>query len=65
VNACVSVLHNLVPEYQPMGQYAKVKSDVVAVSVAASISNKLRRSEVHQEGRKKVSNGNVQPQLVK
>jgi FlaA1/EpsC-like NDP-sugar epimerase len=56
VNACVSVLHNLVPEYQPMGQYAKVKSDAVAVSVAASISNKLRRSEVHQEGRKKVSN---------
>jgi hypothetical protein len=52
-----------VPEYQPMGQYAKVKSDVVAVSVAASISNKLRRSEVHQEGRKKISS--VQPQLVK
>jgi FlaA1/EpsC-like NDP-sugar epimerase len=64
VNACVSVLHNLVPEYQPMGQYAKVKSDAVAVSVAASISNKLRRSEVHQEGRKKISNGKVQPQLV-
>jgi FlaA1/EpsC-like NDP-sugar epimerase len=64
VNACVSVLHNLVPEYQPMGQYAKVKSDVVAVSVAASISNKLRRSEVHQEGRKKISNGNVQHLLV-
>ncbi len=64
VNACVSVLHNLVPEYQPMGQYAKVKSDAVAVSVAASISNKLQRSEVHQEGRKKISNANVQPQLV-
>ncbi|WP_310482372.1 nucleoside-diphosphate sugar epimerase/dehydratase [Chamaesiphon sp. VAR_48_metabat_403] len=59
VNACVAVLHNLVPEYQPMGQYAKVKSEAVAVSVAASISNKLRRSEVHQEGRKKVASGRV------
>ncbi len=25
VTECVSVIHNLVPEYQPMGQYAKVK----------------------------------------
>jgi FlaA1/EpsC-like NDP-sugar epimerase len=31
VTACVSVLHDLVPEYQPMGQYAKVKYEAVAV----------------------------------
>jgi FlaA1/EpsC-like NDP-sugar epimerase len=27
---CVSALHDLVPEYQPMGQYAKVKYAPVA-----------------------------------
>jgi FlaA1/EpsC-like NDP-sugar epimerase len=31
VTECVSVLHDLVPEYQPMGQYAKVKYEVLAV----------------------------------
>ncbi|AFY94333.1 polysaccharide biosynthesis protein [Chamaesiphon minutus] len=30
VTECVSVLHDLVPEYQPMGQYAKVKYEAVA-----------------------------------
>ncbi len=30
VTECVSVLHNLVPEYQPMGQYAKVKETLTA-----------------------------------
>jgi FlaA1/EpsC-like NDP-sugar epimerase len=59
VTACVSVLHDLVPEYQPMGQYAKVKSDAVAVSMVASISDKLRKSEIHQEGRKKMSTGMI------
>jgi FlaA1/EpsC-like NDP-sugar epimerase len=59
VNACVSVLHNLVPEYQPMGQYAKVKSEAVAVSIAASISDKLRKSEIYQENRKKSPTGPV------
>ncbi len=59
VNACVSVLHALVPEYQPMGQYAKVKSEAVAVSIAASISDKLRKSEIYQENRKKSPNGLV------
>ncbi len=60
VTECVSVLHDLVPEYQPMGQYAKVKSDpALAVSMAMSISDKLRKSEIHQEGRKKISSGKV------
>jgi FlaA1/EpsC-like NDP-sugar epimerase len=31
VTECVSALHNLVPEYQPMGQYAKVQYDVLTV----------------------------------
>jgi FlaA1/EpsC-like NDP-sugar epimerase len=31
VTECVSALHNLVPEYQPMGQYAKVKYEALAV----------------------------------
>ncbi len=31
VTECVSALHNLVPEYQPMGQYARVKYEAVAV----------------------------------
>jgi FlaA1/EpsC-like NDP-sugar epimerase len=31
VTECVSALHQLVPEYQPMGQYAKVKSRVLVV----------------------------------
>jgi FlaA1/EpsC-like NDP-sugar epimerase len=57
VNECVSVLHNLVPEYQPMGQYARVKSEAVAVSIAASISDKLRKSEIYQESRKKAPSG--------
>jgi FlaA1/EpsC-like NDP-sugar epimerase len=60
VNECVSVLHNLVPEYQPMGQYAKVKSETLAVSMAVSISDKLRKSEIYQEGRKQLSSGIVQ-----
>jgi FlaA1/EpsC-like NDP-sugar epimerase len=59
VTECVSVLHNLVPEYQPMGQYAKVKSEAVAVSIAASISDKLRKSEIYQENRKKSPSGPV------
>jgi hypothetical protein len=42
-----------------MGQYAKVKSDAVAVSMVASISDKLRKSEIHQEGRKKMSTGMI------
>jgi FlaA1/EpsC-like NDP-sugar epimerase len=60
VSACVSILHDLVPEYQPMGQYAKVKTEAVAVSMAASISDKLRKSEIYQEGRKQISSGMVQ-----
>jgi hypothetical protein len=60
VTECVSVLHNLVPEYQPMGQYAKVKSEVLAVSMAVSISDKLRKSEIYQEGRKQISSGIAQ-----
>ena len=63
VTECVSVLHNLVPEYQPMGQYAKVKSDAVAVSMAVSISEKLRRSGIHQEGRKKMSGSMAQTKV--
>jgi FlaA1/EpsC-like NDP-sugar epimerase len=63
VTECVSVLHDLVPEYQPMGQYAKVKSDAVAVSMVASISDKLRKSEIHQEGRKKMSSGMIQARI--
>ncbi len=59
VTACVAVLHDLVPGYQPTGQYAKVKSDAVAVSMVASISDKLRKSEIHQEGRKKMSSGMI------
>jgi FlaA1/EpsC-like NDP-sugar epimerase len=59
VTECVSVLHNLVPEYQPMGQYAKVKSEAVSVSIAASISDKLRKSEIYQENRKKTPSGPV------
>jgi FlaA1/EpsC-like NDP-sugar epimerase len=61
VTECVSVLHNLVPEYQPMGQYAKVKSEVLAVSMAVSIGDKLRKSEIYQEGRKQISSGMVKP----
>jgi FlaA1/EpsC-like NDP-sugar epimerase len=64
VTECVSVLHNLVPEYQPMGQYAKVKSDAVAVSMVASISDKLRKSEIHQEGRKKSVSGTIQTKTL-
>jgi FlaA1/EpsC-like NDP-sugar epimerase len=60
VTECVSVLHNLVPEYQPMGQYAKAKSETLAVSMAASIGDKLRKSEIHQEGRKQMSGSLVQ-----
>jgi FlaA1/EpsC-like NDP-sugar epimerase len=61
VNECVSVLHTLVPEYQPMGQYAKVKSETLAVSMAVSISDKLRKSEIYHEGKKQLSNGMLQP----
>jgi FlaA1/EpsC-like NDP-sugar epimerase len=65
VDTCVSVLHELVPEYQPMGQYAKVKSDpAVAVSIAASISDKLRKSEIYQEGRRKISSNTVQTKIA-
>ena len=63
VTACVAVLHDLVPGYQPTGQYAKVKSDAVAVSMVASISDKLRKSEIHQEGRKKMSSAMIQAQI--
>ncbi|WP_310426675.1 nucleoside-diphosphate sugar epimerase/dehydratase [Chamaesiphon sp. VAR_48_metabat_135_sub] len=64
VTECVSVLHDLVPEYQPMGQYAKVKSDpAVAVSMAASISDKLRKSEIYQEGKKNKSNSMVKTKV--
>jgi FlaA1/EpsC-like NDP-sugar epimerase len=59
VTECVSVLHKLVPEYQPMGQYAKVKSETLALSMAASIGDKLRKSEVYQEGRKQLANGTI------
>ena len=31
VTQCVAVLHDLVPEYQPMGQYAKPKPTVLAL----------------------------------
>ena len=31
VTQCVAVLHDLVPEYQPMGQYAKLKPTVLAM----------------------------------
>jgi FlaA1/EpsC-like NDP-sugar epimerase len=60
VNECVAVLHNLVPEYQPMGQYARVKSETLAVSMALSIGDKLRKSEIHQEGKKQLANGTIQ-----
>jgi FlaA1/EpsC-like NDP-sugar epimerase len=64
VTECVSVLHDLVPEYQPMGQYAKVKSDpALAVSMAASISDKLRKSEIYQQGRKNMPSGMVQTKV--
>ncbi len=64
VNECVAVLHELVPEYQPMGQYAKAKSDAVAVSMAMSISSKLRKSEIHYEGRKYVANSSAHGKIV-
>ncbi len=65
VTECVSVLHDLVPEYQPMGQYAKVKSDpAVAVSMAASISDKLRKSEIYQQGRKNTPSGTVKTKVT-
>jgi FlaA1/EpsC-like NDP-sugar epimerase len=65
VNACVSVLHDLVPEYQPMGQYAKVKSDpALALSMAASISDKLRKSGIHQDGLKKKPSGIAQIKIA-
>ena len=55
VTACVAVLHDLVPGYQPTGQYAKVKADpAFAVSMAASISDKLRKSEIYQQSQKKI-----------
>ncbi len=54
VTECVTVLHQLVPEYQPMGQYAKVKSQE---GLALSISDKLRKSEVYREGSKKIPAG--------
>ncbi len=54
VTECVTVLHKLVPEYQPMGQYAKVKSQE---GLALSISDKLRKSEVYREGSKKIPAG--------
>jgi hypothetical protein len=58
------VLHELVPEYQPMGQYAKVKSDpALAVSMAASISDKLRKSEIYQQGKKNMPSGMVQTKV--
>jgi FlaA1/EpsC-like NDP-sugar epimerase len=60
VNECVAVLHNLVPEYQPMGQYAKVKAETLAVSMAVSIGDKLRKSEIHQEGKKQLSSNMAQ-----
>jgi FlaA1/EpsC-like NDP-sugar epimerase len=57
VTQCVSILHDLVPEYQPMGQYAKkVNSEALAVSMAVSISDKLRKSEIYQQGREKLPN---------
>jgi FlaA1/EpsC-like NDP-sugar epimerase len=64
VDRCVSVLHDLVPEYQPMGQYAKVKSEAVALSMAASISDKLRKSGIHQERRKNVTNSAIKTKVV-
>jgi FlaA1/EpsC-like NDP-sugar epimerase len=63
VDRCVSVLHDLVPEYQPMGQYAKVKSEAVALSMAASISDKLRKSGIHQEGKNKITSGIVKAKI--
>jgi FlaA1/EpsC-like NDP-sugar epimerase len=54
VTECIAVLHQLVPEYQPMGQYAKVKSHE---GLALSISDKLRKSEVYREGSKKIPAG--------
>jgi FlaA1/EpsC-like NDP-sugar epimerase len=59
VTECVSVLHSLVPEYQPMGQYAKVKSETLALSMVASIGDKLRKSEIYQEGRKQLATGTI------
>jgi FlaA1/EpsC-like NDP-sugar epimerase len=56
VTECVAVLHSLVPEYQPMGQYAKVKSDE---GLAVSIGEKLRRSEIYREEKKKMASGMV------
>jgi FlaA1/EpsC-like NDP-sugar epimerase len=59
VTECVAVLHQLVPEYQPMGQYAKAKSETLALSMAASIGDKLRKSEIYQESRKQLVNGTI------
>jgi FlaA1/EpsC-like NDP-sugar epimerase len=63
VTECVAVLHDLVPEYQPMGQYAKVKSEALAVSMVVSISDKLRKSEIYQERRKIISSSQVQTKV--
>jgi FlaA1/EpsC-like NDP-sugar epimerase len=65
VNDCVAVLHDLVPEYQPTGQYAKVKSDpALAVSMAASISDKLRKSEIYQQSQKKIANNTLKIEVA-
>ncbi len=51
VSDCVSVLHDLVPEYQPMGPYVKVKSEA-SEALAVSISDKLQKSAIHQRGKR-------------
>ena len=65
VTDCVAVLHDLVPEYQPTGQYAKVKSDpATAGSIAASIGDKLRKSELYQQGQKKIASDTIKLEVA-
>jgi hypothetical protein len=52
VNKCVSIIHELVPEYQPMGQYAKIKLEA-SETLAVSISDKLKKAKIYHQGKLK------------
>lgn len=47
VDRCVAIVRELVPEYQPMGEYAKIKTEA-SEALAVSISDKLRKAKLYQ-----------------
>lgn len=58
VDNCVSILQELVPEYQPMGQYAKINT-AASEALAASISDRLKKAELYQLSRQQLQKNSV------